>query len=218
MFLKTRTFKALLAVLFIFLLWLLGRNLFAVQETMPVEPAATVTTTAESMPTEMPTQMPTQEPAPAPTATMVPTADTGYQQAVQFAGHWEGEWVNTTFGSSGPIVADVTVNPDGSLTLTLDVDGEVFGLYDPPPVTYTGHFDLHAAEIVIADDPVWGNALLTFMEGGAFYFEAALVPDVEIASMTIDGSFSPDATDGAYLITFVGGDVAEGTIAVNKAE
>jgi hypothetical protein len=163
-----------------------------------------------------PTEAPTEMPEPTSTPTPEPTMDTGYDAALAYAGTWEGQWNNTTFGSEGPIEIIIEVNSDQTITFSMDVGGFVFGLLDPQPVVYTGNFDATSAEITILEDPVWGDATITFSENGEFEFNAALVPDVEIASMVINGVFSEDKADGEYLIKFTGSGSADGTIEMEK--
>ncbi len=163
-----------------------------------------------------PTIAPTETAIPTSTPTPEPTVDTGYNDALLYEGAWEGKWINTTFGSQGPIEVLVGVNPDGTITFSMDVGGFVFGLLDPDPVVYTGVFDASGAEITIVEDPVWGDATVSFRENGEFEFNAALVPDAEIASMVITGTFSEEKADGEYLIKFTGSGSAKGTIELEK--
>jgi hypothetical protein len=57
------------------------------------------------------------------------------------AGSWVGEWNNLTFGSSGSTTAEIDVREDGTGTITFDLNGDVFGLFDPPPITFEVSFD-----------------------------------------------------------------------------
>ena len=192
---------------------------FVLAGCVPTEaPAPTMAPATEVPPTAVPPTA-TIEPTATtePTATPQPTVDTGYDAALLYAGKWEGEWVNVTFGSKGPIVFDVVINPDGTIEFSMDVGGFVFGLLDPKPQVYTGTFDTNGAEIKIMEDPTWGKASITMSADGQFEFKAELVPDVEIASMMINGTFSPETVDGTYLIEFAGGaGSADGTIALEK--
>jgi len=53
--------------------------------------------------------------------------------ATDFAGNYAGSWYNTTFRSAGAIQFSVTVDEAaGTLQVTLDVDGNVFGGSDTP--------------------------------------------------------------------------------------
>ncbi|MBT3321187.1 MAG: hypothetical protein HN392_02780 [Anaerolineae bacterium] len=175
---------------------------------VPADTATTIPPTIEPTSTEVP--MPTFTPSPEP------TLDTGYDEAILYDGRWEGKWTNTTFGSEGPIEIDIEIEPDGTMEFSLDVDGFVFGLLDPDPVVYIGAFDANGAEVVIVEDPIWGDVTLSFSKNGDFKFDAALVPDVEIVSMLITGVFTEEGADGDYLIKFVGEDTADGFIELNK--
>lgn len=86
-------------------------------------PAATTTTTA----------------APATTTTAPPATGSAafIAAAIAYVGSYEGEWNNTTFGSSGSIeVTIVEANTEAGFVLVqIDLGGNVFGAADPDPFT-----------------------------------------------------------------------------------
>ena len=131
-----------------------------------------------------------------------------------FEGPFEGEWVNTTFGSTGPVTGSVDVDVEaGTVTIEADLGGFVFGAFDPESETIT--IDLAA----IGDGPVvitsatFGD-LEAAVEDGQMVMSSTNVPDPGIASIVVTGTAMPGAIDLAYVIEFTGGGGAEGIVTV----
>jgi hypothetical protein len=96
-------------------------------------------------------------------------------------GRYEGAWNNLTFGSMGAASLDVSiVGTDGSFTL--DLDGFVFGVIDPPAATVTGtvnpdgsvDFDITnpdpifgATTVVTFDGTNWSSSMSNVLGGAA---------------------------------------------------
>jgi len=56
-------------------------------------------------------------------------------------GTWTGLWYNTTFASQGDATFTVAWTPDNqTLSITVDLDGNVFGGADPPPENFKAKF------------------------------------------------------------------------------
>ena len=53
---------------------------------------------------------------------------------------YTGSWKNTTFGSTGALKIDLTLK-DNRAKGSLDIDGNVFGGADPPPIPFNFPFD-----------------------------------------------------------------------------
>ena len=132
-----------------------------------------------------------------------------------FAGAWSGDWTNTTFGSTGAIEATVTIDVAGlSATILLDVDGQVFGIEDPLPMTITGTLgptELH----VDYDAPLHGQVLFD-LSPGPFELESISVPAEGFEGWTYSGTNTTTTHTGAFTVEFTGGSTAEGEVEVTR--
>jgi hypothetical protein len=136
--------------------------------------------------------------------------------AALLAGEWSGEWNNTTFGSSGPIEATITVNTGaGFLLANLDVGGFVFGQEDPDPQTF--ELDLVVGPPYDMRSGLLGEIDIELADDGSFTLVADNVAAERIAKMTITGQITPTSFSADYTIEFEDGSGAEGTIEVNKS-
>jgi hypothetical protein len=159
----------------------------------------------------------TQEVSPAPGE--MPSdelEDEDYQRALEMAGEWEGTWVNNTFSSTGAASLLIEVNPSGLATLTLDLDGFIFGMLDPDPVTYTANFGGGRVDLDVSDDPVFGDFLASGLADGTIAIEAELIPIEGIASLTAEGTFTPQQIFLSYNVEFLGGGDANGVVILTK--
>ncbi len=162
--------------------------------------------------TNQPTETPPPPLDPIPTKTSLPAATSlpepsptpeyppGYEEAMVFAGTWEGEWRNTTFGSSGPMTATCIPAMDRTITCTSDIGGMVFGVIDPDPQTFTLYYDEEGVHFDILDHPVFGEINGTLLFNGEFTGIAELIPDPGIASMEMSGHITLDSFIGTYQI------------------
>lgn len=95
-------------------------------------------------------------------------------------GHYEGAWTNVTFGSTGKAVVDIHVNGTAANT-SFDMDGYVFGAFDPPviqmPGVVSGDFQVQVRSSLTAGS--WVN------QGGATSESAATIPVPSTGSMFI---------------------------------
>lgn len=78
----------------------------------------------------------THQPARGPLALVLVAATAPAALAEQ----WEGQWFNDTFMSEGTFAFDLSV-VGTDVTITIDVDGNVFGGPDPDPIAITGTLD-----------------------------------------------------------------------------
>ncbi len=122
-------------------------------------------------------------------------------------GTWvlEGRWDNTTFGTTGGLRLEATINPDLSAGMVLDLDGPVFGGFDPAPVSLDGEIDLSSMTFsAMGGDAVFGPIFtLADLNAGTFGGFLSAIPDL----------YGP-GNDG--LATFSGVfDLGTGTLAGN---
>jgi hypothetical protein len=171
--------------------------------------------TEESAAPEQPDAAPaaTDTPVPQPTA----TTDTGYDTFTAWSGGWSGSWTNTTFGSTGPIEAEVVFNPDGTASFTFDAGGFVFGAIDPPAVTFDATYDAMGVTIDMPGDAIFGDVTVTMHPDGTFEMAGDVIPTTGIARVEAAGTFTETSAEGTYTVFFDGEGVAEGTFTMTKA-
>ncbi len=153
---------------------------------------------------------------PGPEVSLEPTQDPSYERALEMAGEWEGMWVNNTFSSSGAATLIIEVDPSGVATLTLDLDGFVFGMLDPDPITYTANFGGGRIDFDVSGDPVFGDFLATGLADGTVSIEAELIPVEGIARLTAEGTFAPRGIHLTYTVEFFGGAEASGELNLTR--
>lgn len=139
------------------------------------------------------------------------------ETALSIQGTWTGEWNNTTFGSTGPIEGEITVDEVAmELIVNSDVGGNVFGASDPDPEMLT-------LPLVVGDhtgsSPVFGDWTLTINEDGTFSMVSVNMPALpDGAQFTMTGALTDAGITGDYLVDFGdGGSPAEGTITITKS-
>jgi hypothetical protein len=167
--------------------------------------------TPEPTATVAPTATPTSTPEPAPTDTPTVEAASPYEIAKQFEGQWTGSWHNETFDTTGPAQATVVVREDGTFDFVLDLGGSVFGLLDPPPVTFSGSYGaMQGADLSVTDDPTFGDASLTITADGEVTGRLEDMMGTG-GSLDITGTITPQRIDLRYTLAF-GSISAEGTV------
>jgi hypothetical protein len=147
--------------------------------------------------------------APATTTTVDPAAPR-IALALIFAGEWEGEWANTTYGSTGPIALTIAVDAEArTAALNIDLGGSVFGAGDPAPFDFVA--DLTAASPFTAETPLLGEAEFDVEASGAFTLEAGDVPAAGITSFRAVGRATSAGITLEYTVGFDDGGEAVGT-------
>ena len=169
------------------------------------EVAATSTTGSQATTSSAPAAAPTTVPA-ATTATAA--VDPLLQAVAGIAGSYEGEWRNTTFGSTGPIEITLTVEDDGTVTVEMDLGGFVFGESDPDPESMVFNIS-DTTEGATVESVVFGTMTLS-IAGAGFQIDAPDVPSDSIASMQVVAAYAEGSFTGTYTIEFEGGGGAEG--------
>ena len=102
-------------------------------------------------------------------------------------GTYVGSWTNTTFGSTGG--ATIIVEFNGfDVEITADLDGGVFGLADPPPVSITGTLDGSGGAVLsLPGDPIFGDFNGSVSPAGEIQGTFTNLPVAFITEVTADG-------------------------------
>jgi hypothetical protein len=168
------------------------------------DPPATDPPATDPPATDPPT---TEPPAPEP--------DPLLELARSVEGTWSGSWTNTTFGSTGAIAGDMTVDEDAmELVVNTDVGGNVFGAADPDPELLV--LPIRAGEHT-GSSATFGDWTLTIDESGSFSMTAINLPALPGATFTMEGALSDTGIDATYVVDFGSGDPAVGVVTITKS-
>ncbi len=134
------------------------------------------------------------------------------------SGNWAGGWRNNTFGTSGS--ATMTLGSDTigqTFQATLDLNGSVFGLGDPPPQTFNGTYTPASGATINVTSPVFGTLAATVSPAGQISGSLTGVPGGSISRVDLTGTATPTVITINYTITFAGGGgTATGVLTLNK--
>ncbi len=132
-------------------------------------------------------------------------------------GSWRGIWLNQTFSTTDSAFLNVNVDETtNSLTLILDLDGNVFGGSDPDPATMTGSYDSNGF-IATGNSPTYGDMIFSGDAAGNINGRLPAVPNPSIDSTTLIGIYTTSFISLSYTVYFTGGSgTAVGIINLNK--
>lgn len=107
----------------------------------------------------------------------------------------------------------VTIQPDGTASMMMDVGGFVFGLLDPDAVELQGTYSAQEMNIQGSSD-VFGPITGKIDADGNVSMSAPSVASPGIAALTVSAVIDEESKTlvGSYVVTFDGGSTAEGTI------
>jgi hypothetical protein len=180
----------------------------------PVPATAVPTPTAAPTATLTPTLPPTAAPTTAASAAINPAA-----LAALFAGKYTGTWRNTTFGSTGSAMVEVTVDQAArTMSARFTLGGNVFGRPAPSPETLT----IPLASGATSTSTLFGPVSVTAVPEGTGYkvtFSAPNVPSTRIATFTATGTVTnPASIQLTYTVTFRDSTpAAQGTVALTRS-
>ncbi len=162
---------------------------------------------------------PPPSPTPSPTPSPSPTPDVLAAMAL-FEGTYTGSWTNQTFGSTGPITVVVKLDrAAGTVSITLTLGGNVFGMPapapetvtfkpTPPPLKYSGR------------SAIFGDvtASLTLGTAGAdFALHGENVPSDRVGKFDARGTITdPRQIALTYVVTFKDGSAANGVASITR--
>jgi hypothetical protein len=152
-------------------------------------------------------------PSPSPSPSPSPTPDVA-ALASAFTGTYNGSWTNTTFNSTGPVTAVITLNPsDLTVTAALTIGGNVFGGSPPPPETFSGRLVDLSTLGFSGHSPTFGDFTVT-STGSGFVMKAMNLPNQRIDHFEADGTFATGKISGTYTVFFKDGTTAVGNFAL----
>ncbi len=131
------------------------------------------------------------------------------------AGDWTGEWNNDTLGSSASMSLGITVNDDGTASLTFDLLssdlGKPFGLEPPGPITLDGTHDQNGLTVDVRGHELFGDMVAFISSTGTLSADATMDGAPGIIAMGMFGTFTGDGMEASYKIVFSDYSEATGT-------
>ena len=103
-----------------------------------------------------------------PTPTEAGPTCASYGEYHQLAGHWDGEWNNTTFQTNGTVTVDATINPDCSAQVIIEKEPGT-----PWTVDATYHDTVDGVAIEVHGDPIFGDTTVA-VTGNGFTIEGSM--------------------------------------------
>ncbi len=133
-----------------------------------------------------------------------------------FVGNWTGGWVNNTFGTSGSATMSYNVDTVAeTFQITMDLNGQVFGLIDPPAQTFNSTYSPTGPTNIAIPTP-FGTLNSTFTQAGQITGSITGVSVGGITRMDFTGTATPAAITVNYTVTFNTGATAAGVLTLNK--
>ena len=128
--------------------------------------------------------------------------------AADYVGEYEGQWNNTTFGSTGAMFVDVLeVNTEaGFILIEIDLDGNVFGAADPD--AFVIEISIDGDDLHVGFSEFLGASSFEIDESGSF--TAMAEPPGLGLPLETEGSITDTGFGGTYTIP----GLAEGTWSV----
>jgi hypothetical protein len=160
--------------------------------------------------TSKPTPPATAAPAPSPTLDITVLAQA-------FAGVYSGTWTNTTFGSTGPVTADIKVDAaTKTITALVTIGGNVFGGPPPPPETFTGKIGDLTSLSFSGHSATFGDFTVN-ATGTGFTMKAINIPGDRVDHLDVVGTLDTKAINATYTVTLKDGSKAAGTATMSRS-
>jgi hypothetical protein len=169
-----------------------------------------------------PSAAPAQTPSAEATAAVVVTTTTdaaldAYPMLAGYQGHFTGSWNDSTFGTTGSMIWDLTADSAArTVEITVNVGGRFFGGTGAPPESIKL---THLAQGVInGTSAAFGGVSGTITPDGTLTITLTKLPGGLISKVEIMGTFTGNNTISmAYTVSFAaGGAAATGTVKLNR--
>ena len=138
------------------------------------------------------------------------SAFAGALDPTDLAGNWSGGWMNTTFGSSGDASMVITIDSPTQMTMTIDLDGGVFGGPDPAAEDWIGAIG-PGGVTVNQTSPLFGPLTLAIDTMGNLA-GLGMPPNAGFLNVVFTGTVTESMVDINYVVNFTVGPPAVGTL------
>ncbi len=120
-------------------------------------------------------------------------------------GHYVGAWTNLTFNSTGKAIIDISLASPTTARIVFDMDGFVFGAFNPPPITMPGAVNGDQIQIDNQGVGSFGDIKgLIDSQAGTFSVGLTNIPGGFISYITADGSVTGGHMQLRYVVHFPG--------------
>lgn len=107
-------------------------------------------------------------------------------------GRYEGYWQNQTFNTSGDASFDVAIS-GSTITVTIDLDGSVFGGTDPDPFILPGTISGDDISFSLTNDPLFGDLTASINAAGDVNANAVFDQPFFLSSAEMSGTVNVNA-------------------------
>jgi len=131
-----------------------------------------------------------------------------------FAGHYSGQWNNTTFGTTGTVDSVMTVDAaTKTVHVRLTVTGNALGAAAPLPEDLT--FTLVTPAVPFTSQ-LLGPVTVTLQADGSIVADAPNVPSATVSTFRATVVPSNGAMNGSYTVGLRSGATAQGTFTLTR--
>ena len=135
---------------------------------------------------------------------------------LDFQGNWRGMWHNETFNTSDSAFVTVVINDaDSSISLTMDLRGNIFAGNNPGPATMTGTYNQDGFN-VSGNSPKYGDMFFSGDSKGMITGKLPDVPSASVDSVIFDGHYDADSLSLGFIAYYGGYTLATGEIKLEK--
>lgn len=132
-----------------------------------------------------------------------------------YSGNWNGTWVNNASQNKGTGTMIIALDtPAQSMQFTIDLDGLVFGIQNPQPLTFSGSYTNLGVSLNVPT-PI-GTLTATIAQGGQIAGNVVATPGLPITRIDFTGAATPTTVTVNFTLTLAGGDTAPGVITFTK--
>ena len=132
-----------------------------------------------------------------------------------YNGNWSGNWANNSSGNKGAAAMIIAVDTvTETMQFTVDLDGLVFGIQDPPPLTFSGQYFVNGVLIDVMTPLGRLNAIVR--AGGAIEGVVEASPGLPIAGIEFDGTATPTEITIDFTLFLTMGGTNTGVLTLSK--
>jgi hypothetical protein len=132
-----------------------------------------------------------------------------------YSGNWNGTWVNNASQNKGTGTMIIALDtPAQSMQFTIDLDGLVFGIQNPPALSFSGPYTNLGVSLNVPT-PI-GTLTATVAQGGQITGNIVAAPGLPITRIDFTGTATPTTITVNFTLTLTGGGTAPGVITFTK--
>jgi len=131
-------------------------------------------------------------------------------------GTWTGEWTNTTFGSRGGLTVTISDNGNGTVAVTVDLDGFVGGILDPEPRTENVTVESDGSVNFSGTADMLGQLEVTLSAAGQLTISTPDIPTAGFDDFSASGSVTSTTASLDTSVNFTNGTSAVGTVTASN--